>query len=192
MRGQSLFSFGDVSICSLHATKVFHTVEGGCIFSNDNNILNKMKILRAFGHVNDVYIDYGINAKLSELHAAMGLAVLKNFDANIEKRRAVVNLYNSLVPSKYKRPLSHAEQTLNYAYYPIIFEDETHLLAALEKFKAHKIFPRRYFYPSCNTMPYLKDKMPCPISEDISKRVLCLPLYGDLAPELVEQIVSCL
>ena len=192
-QGNSIFEYGDISICSLHATKIFHTVEGGYICCHDKSIEQKIQLLRAFGHINDNYFDIGINAKLSEVHAAMGLSILPYFPQNILDRKKIVDYYDqNISKTKYTRPQYHTSQTLNYAYYPLIFPTETDLLNTMRLMSKKQIYPRRYFYPSCNTMPYLQEKASCPISEDISRRILCLPLYAELEIENINKILECL
>ena len=191
--GQSLLNFGDMAVCSLHATKAFHTVEGGVIICHDQSRLQKIHLLRAFGHIGDKYFDIGINGKLSELHAAMGLALLPSFEQFTFERKKVFDAYNRLLANKnYQRPQFDPKQTQNFAYYPIIFPNEELLLDALAKMNRHNIYPRRYFHPTCNTMPYLPVKTPCPVAEDISKRILCLPIFADLPLDRINTIVECL
>lgn len=191
VNGQSLLSYGDVSTCSFHATKVFHTIEGGAIITNDDDLAHQFSLLRSFGHVNDDYFVAGINAKNSEFHAAMGLCVLPKMPQIYARRKEIFNLYDQWLPwSKLTRPYSQVvDFQYNYAYYPVLFESETALLNIMEALKKYDIFPRRYFYPSLNTLPYLP-KSTCPVSEDLALRVLCLPLYFDLANEDIEKICN--
>ena len=179
--GKSLLSYGDISTCSFHATKVFHTVEGGCIIANDDAVIKQLMLYRSFGHIADDYYSVGINAKNSEFHAAMGLAVLPYLEEIIEARRAICNLYTALLPHAL-----HALQyemtgiKYNFAYYPILFESEAILLRVKNELQKNNIKSRRYFYPSLNTLPFVTAAYPCAISEDVCKRILCLPLYADL------------
>ena len=179
--GKSLLSYGDISTCSFHATKVYHTVEGGCIIANDAEANQQLILYRSFGHIADEYYSVGINAKNSEFHAAMGLAVLPYVTEIIEARRAICNLYNALLPNalhalQYEMP----GLKYNFAYYPILFESEAILLRVKNELQKNMINSRRYFYPSLNTLPFVTAAYACTISEDISQRVLCLPLYADL------------
>lgn len=193
LANESLLNFGDIAVCSLHATKVFHTVEGGMIVCHDPETLRKIQLLRAFGHINDNYLDIGINAKLSEFHAAMGLSLLQSISQFTKEREKVFNSYNSLLATKnYRRPQMHPNQTQNFAYYPLIFPSEEDVLTAMAKMAAHNIYPRRYFYPACNTMPYLEVKTSCPVAEDISKRILYLPIFPSLPQDKIATIVQCL
>ncbi|MFC5408931.1 DegT/DnrJ/EryC1/StrS family aminotransferase [Larkinella bovis] len=186
--GQSAFAYGDVSTCSFHATKVFHTVEGGLVTSTDPVILDKIQQLRSFGHRFDDYLDYGINGKNSELHAAMGLCLLPRVSDLIAARKERFGLYDTLLDfSELQRPSLRPTVQYNYAYYPVVFRSEAKLLAAKAALEAEQIYPRRYFYPSLNQLPFLKSTQPCPISEDIALRVLCLPMYPDLEFENIEK-----
>jgi len=185
----SIFNYGDVSTISFHATKLFHTVEGGAIVTKDKKLAEKLYLYRSFGHIADDYYSVGINGKNSEFHAAMGLCNLPRVNEIIENRKKSVMLYKSLlVNSKITFPEKHAAQNYNYSYFPVVFDSEETLLAVRKTLLENEINTRRYFYPSLNNLPYLSVKFKCPVSESISKRVLCLPLYFDLAPNDVERI----
>ncbi|GGH46051.1 aminotransferase DegT [Mangrovimonas yunxiaonensis] len=189
-KGQPIFNYGDVSTCSFHATKLFHTGEGGALFCKPE-YYDVMFSHHNFGHEGqEAFKGLGINAKMSEPQAAMGLAVLPYMETILEQRKQVVASYNEALASLPLKPLKLREGTQwNYSYYPVIFENETQLLKAKIKLNENNIFPRRYFYPSLNTLPYLKtDAMP--IAEAISKRVMCLPLYLGLSKNQIKGIVS--
>lgn len=180
-KGKSIFNYGDVSTCSFHATKIFHTGEGGCWVTKDKELQEKLYYHHNFGH--DGPLDFhglGINAKMSELQAAMGLAVLDHFDNLVEKRKKVVDFYNRNLNLDDIDNLNIREHTeWNYHYYPVLFQSEDILDRVLDVLNRNNIFPRRYFYPSLNTLPYVKPDS-CPIAENISSRILCLPLYHDI------------
>lgn len=190
-KGESVFNFGDVSTCSFHATKIFHTGEGGCWITTDEELQKKLFFHHNFGHKNqEEFFGLGTNAKMSELQAALGLAVFNYIDVIFEGRKAVVDLYNQFFESSSIQRLKIRENTdWNFHYYPVIFDTEEKLLLAKKQLNDKQIFPRRYFYPSLNTLPYLEYSH-CEISESISKRVLCLPLYVGLEKEIVEQIAE--
>jgi dTDP-4-amino-4,6-dideoxygalactose transaminase len=180
-KGKSLLSYGDISTCSFHATKVFHTVEGGCIIAKDDAIANQLMLYRQFGHIGDDYYSIGINAKNSELHAAMGLCILPKLKDFISARKAVFDHYNELLDfTKVKQPMFQRNLQYNYSYYPVIFRTEDTLQKVRSELLKQDITTRRYFYPSLNQLPFIDEKNKCCYSEDISKRVLALPLYEDL------------
>ncbi|HEY5267600.1 MAG TPA: DegT/DnrJ/EryC1/StrS family aminotransferase [Candidatus Saccharimonadales bacterium] len=187
-KGKSLLSYGDISTCSFHATKLFHTIEGGAIITRDIMVSDKVELLKRFGHTGDEHFTLGINAKASEFQAAMGLCNLKYTRDNIEKRQHIFNLYDQLLGNKFQRPTIRENTKYNYAYYPILFASEQQLLQMINNLNRENIFPRRYFYPSLNTLPYLKSTNECVISEDISKRIMSLPLYAGLKDEDVRRI----
>ena len=189
-KGKSLLSYGDVTTCSFHATKVFHTIEGGACFSSNKKIDEKIQELKTFGSVNGVYKDIGINAKMTEFNAAMGLANIKYINAIIEKRKKISQLYDELLKGRVERPKKIEDLQYNYIYYPIILKDEQETLSVIQKLKDKDINARRYFYPSLNTLEFVQNKQKCPISEDISKRILCLPLYPDLKESEVIEICN--
>jgi len=188
--GQSVLSFGDVATCSFHATKVFHTVEGGCVICKDDDLAKTLSHYRSFGHKNDDYFMMGINAKNSEFHAAMGLCNLPRVNEIIQQRKVISEKYDALLDwSKLKQPKQDIEGFVyNYAYYPVMLPSEEKLLEVTEALKKEDIVPRRYFYPSLNQLPYLDFYNPCPVSEKISAAALSLPLYYDLDLKDVERI----
>jgi len=188
-KGQSLFNFGDVSTCSFHATKLFHTGEGGAMFCKDEDLNHELFYSHNFGHKGELeFHGLGINAKMSELQAGMGLAVLPYIQDIIESRKEIVKNYDKNLNFEKLRKLVIREDTeWNYSYYPIIFESEKQLLKVQKALNKEQIFPRRYFYPSLNTLEYVEFSE-MKISEDISKRILCLPLYESLQLNAVREI----
>lgn len=179
-KGQSLFNYGDVSSCSFHATKLFHTGEGGAIFFKPE-YYESIFYHHNFGHKGKEHFHgLGINAKMSELQAAMGLAVLPYIDQLIERRKMLVEIYDEEFKNvALKRLIIRPDTQRNYSYYPVIFRSETQLLKVKSVLEQHDIFPRRYFYPSLHTLPYVKSSS-CPVSEEVSSSILCLPLYDGL------------
>ena len=191
--GKSLLSYGDISTCSFHATKVFHTVEGGCIICQDDELAKKLFLYRSFGHLADDYFSIGINGKNSEFHAAMGLVNLNYLAEIIKKRRALSNYYDEKLRGlSIEIPVVPPGVEYNYAYYPVIFKSESQLLKAIKILNEMSIFPRRYFFPSLNTLPFMDSSDHCPHSESISKRVICLPLFHDLELKDIDSIAEVL
>lgn len=190
--GQSILEHGDCSTLSFHATKLFHTGEGGAVISRDEKIDQRIFLLSKFGHVGeDNYIDIGINAKLSELHAAMGLAVLPKVEEIIATRKQRSTWYDEyLLGAGLQRPVQVGGLEYNYAYYPVLFRSHRAMITAREALQSKEVFPRRYFYPSLNTLPFLHDALrrSCPVSETLAMRVLCLPMYSELTRETIEMI----
>ena len=192
-KGQSIFDFGDISICSFHATKLFHTGEGGAIFSKDPDLQHQLFYSHNFGHDGPLaFHGLGINGKMSELQAAMGLSVLPYMEEIISERKKVVDYYNSNLDfSKLKALKIRNDVDWNYSYYPIVFESEATLLRVQKALNEEQIFPRRYFYPSLNTIPYVAS-VSMPISESIASSILCLPLYVELQQNDIQKIVFIL
>ena len=190
-KGKSIFEYGDVSTCSFHATKLFHTGEGGAIFCKDENLMHQFFYSHNFGHNGPLdFYGLGINAKISELQAAMGLAVLPYINDILNNRKRVVEAYYSSLNFREIEKLKLREQTdWNYSYYPVLFRDEEVLLKVEASLKQNKINARRYFHPSLNTLPYVK-KLSMPVSENIASRVLCLPLYPRLETNDIETIAK--
>lgn len=191
--GESVFKFGDISTASFHATKLFHTGEGGAVFTTNPAILKKMAYLRNFGHESPVdFADIGINGKNSELHAAMGLSVLPYVDSILARRKELSEYYDKMIANLNVKKISiNKNADYNYSYYPVVFTSEADLLKAVELLNKNQIYPRRYFYPSLNNLHYV-DYQRAPISEDISKRILCLPLYFELSVEEIDMITRLL
>ena len=189
-KNESIFTYGDVSTCSFHATKLFHTGEGGALFAKDTTLQHQLFYSHNFGHNGpEAFHGLGINAKISELQAAMGLSVFPYMEKIISERKKVVDFYNTHLDFSKLQILKIRENTSwNYSYYPIIFKTEAQLLATQKKLNENNIFPRRYFFPSLNTIDFVKGA-PMPISESIASRVLCLPLYVGLEKSDLEQIV---
>ena len=180
-----------MSTCSFHATKLFHTGEGGAMFCNDNKLFQKLFYSHNFGHNGPLeFHGLGINAKISELQSALGLAVLPHMNYIIEERKIVVDYYNNNLNLNKLQSLKIRENSeWNYSYYPVIFENEAILLQTLKALNDKQIYPRRYFYPSLNTIPYVQGKE-MPISESIASRIICLPLYVGLKTQDLKKIVK--
>ncbi|KXK47280.1 MAG: DegT/DnrJ/EryC1/StrS family aminotransferase [Bacteroidetes bacterium] len=192
-KGQTIFNYGDVSTCSFHATKLFHTGEGGAVFANNKDLFDKIFYSHNFGHKGPLdFYGLGINAKISELQAAMGLAVFPYIDHIIAERKKVIDYYDHHLDYNRLQKLRIREQTeWNYSYYPVIFETEEELLKAEVNLNNNNIIPRRYFYPSLNHLPYVNHAS-MPVSENIAKHILCLPLYVGLKVKELEMIVNIL
>lgn len=189
---KSIFEFGDISICSLHATKLYHSSEGGLVITKENSILKELASIRNFGFKSaESFSGLGINCKNSEFHAAMGLVNLKYIDEIHEKRKELTECYDkNLEKVNSRKPIWNKNANLNYAYYPIILESEEFLLECMKELEKSEIFTRRYFYPSLAfSLPYLEKEF-FTLTDDISKRVLCLPLYYNLTIEEVELICN--
>ena len=187
-KGKMLATYGDVSTLSFHATKLFHTIEGGGCVVKDRAVSKKLNLIKRFGHNNDTHYTLGINAKQDEFNAAMGLVNFEHLTEIISARKHICELYDSFLENRFQRPKKQTDLEYNYAYYPVIFDSESDLLAVFDRLAEINVFPRRYFYPSLNTLPYLAERYSCPISEDISRRIACLPLYVGLEDETVEKI----
>jgi len=190
-KNQSIFNYGDVSTCSFHATKLFHTGEGGAMFCSNEALHDKLFYNHNFGHNGPLdFYGLGINAKMSELQAAMGLAVLPYLNSILTERKKVIAFYNTNLDFSKLKTLRIRENTnWNYSYYPVIFESEEILIVVEKVLKDNQIIPRRYFYPSLNTIEYIKDEK-MPISESIASRILCLPLFVGLKQSDLETIVG--
>jgi dTDP-4-amino-4,6-dideoxygalactose transaminase len=190
-KSKSIFKYGDISTCSFHATKIFHTGEGGALICNNLNYLSKVYYSHNFGHDGPLsFHGLGINGKISELQSAMGLSVLPHVSEIFKSRKMIVEFYNQNLSFSNFRTFKLREETeWNYSYYPVIFETENLLLRVQEELNKNKVFPRRYFYPSINTISFIEGgKME--ISEEISSKILCLPLSHQIEPSILNLICS--
>jgi dTDP-4-amino-4,6-dideoxygalactose transaminase len=188
--GQSIFDFGDISTCSFHATKIFHTGEGGMLFANNDQLYTDAYNAHNFGHNGPTaFHGVGINGKMSELSAAMGLAVLPYLDEIIAARKEIADNYFSNLSATVQTIDLRAGTNWNYSYFPVVFETEEQLLKLIEKLNEQDINPRRYFYPSLNTLDFVNGSS-CPISESLASRILCLPLFVGLDKVTQSQVIE--
>lgn len=193
-KNTGILNYGDISTLSFHATKLFHTVEGGGIATNNDELAHRIAYMRNFGHKGqEDFWGVGINGKSSEFHAAMGLCVYPHISEIMDRRRELSELYDKYIV-KYQLELERPkipESTLyNHAYLPVIFSSEQKLIMVRDSLNAAYIYPRRYFYPSLNHLPYLAEITNLSVTDSISARVLCLPLYHDLTEENIRRICT--
>lgn len=190
-KGKSLLEYGDISTTSFHATKLFQTGEGGGCATGDDELYERLKRIRFFGH-NDAkdIVEDGTNGKMTEIHAALGIANLKYIDDVLAKRKQIYHGYRELLASAEDRLRyqKFSPDSYNYSYMPAIFQSEEVLLRVEKALNAQNIFPRRYFYPSINTMRAVAAYQACPLSEDVSSRILSLPSYTALSMDDVARI----
>lgn len=189
-QGRSVLSYGDVSTISFHATKLFHTIEGGGLVCSQPKVIEQLERMRNFGHTSPTdFSCVGINGKNSEVHAAMGLCNLKYIN-DIRRVRAELSAhYDALLKElPLQKPRVTKGCAYNYAYYPIILSSESVLHQVLAKLNQHQVFPRRYFYPSLSQLSFIEGNFSTPLANDIASRVLCLPLYHTLSQEEINMI----
>ncbi len=179
--GNSLLSYGDISIISFHATKLFHTIEGGAMIINDDNLYKQAKLMINFGIDGpDSVASLGINAKMNEFQAAMGLAIIDDMPAIIQHRKKIFDRYHNELSSFLAFQEQNSKSSQNFSYFPVLFKSENELLNVIKKLNEQDIYPRRYFYPSLDQLPYSTGTIIMQHSRDIAKRILCLPIYQDL------------
>jgi len=192
-KGTSILNYGDISTLSFHATKLFHTIEGGALIINDDSLVEKARYLINFGIQNAESIpELGTNAKMNEFEAAMGLCLLDDLEMISKSRKKVYETYleelGDLVETQYQTP----EATQNFSYFPVLLKNEAELQKIQRLLNDQNVFPRRYFYPSLDTLSYIEPKQHTPVSRDVSSRILCLPIYPDLAYEDQMMIIGIL
>lgn len=190
-KDQSVLNYGDISTLSFHATKLFHSIEGGALIINDDELVEKARYLINFGIKNTEEIPHlGTNAKMNEFEAAMGLCVLDDIENIKEKRKEILENYKEKLKGLVQFQEQNENATENYSYFPVVFKSEEELLKVQKALNDKQIFPRRYFYPSLDTLEYIEPKQECKISRDISKKILCLPIYAELEKDIQEIIIK--
>lgn len=188
---QSVLNYGDASILSFHATKLFHTIEGGAIITNNDELAKKIRLLINFGITGPKTIEsVGTNAKMNEFEAAMGLCVLDDIEAIKAERQKIWSLYQRELDGLLRFQSWNLQSENNYSYAPVLFNSESQLLKVEKKLNERNIFPRRYFYPSLDSLSYLKGEFFCQVSRDISSRILCLPIYPGLETSSLQEIIN--
>jgi dTDP-4-amino-4,6-dideoxygalactose transaminase len=201
VNGNSVLNFGDLSILSFHATKVFNTIEGGAIICQDEKTKKRIDYLKNFGFVDETtVIEPGINAKMNEVQAAFGLLQLKQIHENVRKRKAIAELYRNklahIAGIHFMSDFDNVEHT--YSYFPVLVDKKFYGKTRDELYdhlKLHNIFGRRYFYPLISEFPTyrgLNSAKPdnLPIATQVAKQVICLPIYPALEEDLVIKIVN--
>ena len=184
LNGRSILSYGDISCVSTHATKIFNTAEGGGVISTSKIINEKIKSLRFFGFdENKNLVRAGINAKMSEIHAALGLANLKHFVKTINHRRKINDVYRNQLLKNRNISLQEINEGSNCAYFPIILDSESTCIKMIKLLTSHNILPKRYFYPSLNKIRNIFSNEKCPVSESISERIICLPSHNNISTD---------
>lgn len=193
MNGVGIGTYGDMSIFSFHATKVFHTIEGGCVCMRNEEQYERLYNMKNFGIRNEeLVVSVGANAKMDEFRAAMGICNLKYIDQNIQKRKQLVEQYiecldfEGIKINQYKNGVKP-----NYAYFPVLFDNERIRDTIYVKLKEHNIFSRKYFYPITADAACFRNrykKLNLEKARDFSSRILVLPLYSELEPESVIKI----
>jgi len=189
-KGKSILNYGDISTLSFHATKLFHTIEGGALIINDDSLVKEARYLINFGIENPESIPHlGTNAKMNEFEAAMGLCMLDDIERILDKRKLIYQRYNDELKTLVTLQNLNPDASFNYSYFPIILKSKNDMRALQKALNEKEIFPRRYFYPSLDTLNYIEPKQYMPISRDASNRILCLPIYPDLSYEDQNHII---
>ena len=190
-KGKSILSYGDVSIVSFQATKIFNTCEGGAVIFKKKQDYDKARKLINIGYdyeLNDPIPAKGINAKMSELNAAWGLSLLENIQKIIKQKKNIYNIYLKNLDNEKVNLITKNFRT-NYNYVPILFSSKSKRDLIIKKLRKKNIFPRKYFFPSLNTLKHLR-AAPMPVSESVCSRIVCLPIYEDIRRDAVMKIIK--
>lgn len=193
--GKSVAQWGDASMFSFHATKVFNSIEGGAVAFRDESLAKRLYELKNFGITGYERVEYvGANGKMNEFQAAMGLCNLRYVEKEIEKRKALVMRYRERLEGIKGIRLCKENPRIryNYAYMPVVFDGyKADRDRIFEELKTHNIMARKYFYPCINSYECYRDRFRAedtPVAAAVSRQVLTLPLYGDLPAEIVDEI----
>ncbi len=190
--GCSVLNYGEISTLSFHATKVLNTAEGGACITDDPKLAARLRRMRFFGfNENREVVDIGINAKMSEISAALGLANLNHLDTALTSRRKRHELYRHYLDNvSFLRFQRFNPDEYNYAYMPLLLDNQSRLDRIMVCLSEQNIYPRRYFYPALHTLKGLGDHKQLPVTERVSENIICLPLYDTLSNDEIEQICN--
>jgi len=190
-KGESLLKHGDAATLSFHATKLFHTGEGGAIIFKRKEDLERAKKMINFGITGPESIEeLGINAKMNELQAAMGLCVLDEMEENLAARAAVWHRYEQALGQTLQLQAKPEALDYNYAYFPVVFESEEQAVRVAATLKENGVLARRYFYPSLESVACLDAEADQPVSKEIASRILCLPIFNQLSQYDQQSIIN--
>ncbi len=191
-KGKHILNYGDISIISFHATKMFHTIEGAAIVIKDDELYEKAKIVRNYG-INgpDSVAMLGINAKINEVQAAMGLSMLDEEERISKERRASFNFYKRELKDYVQLQKRNPDATQSYSYFPVVFRDENEMKRVREELLKEDIAARQYFKPSLDTLPFVKSKV-MRNSRDIASRILVIPMHSNVEPIVSKIIIKTL
>ncbi len=190
-KGKPVLNYGDISTTSYHATKIFQTVEGGSMHTNDPELFEKLKRMRTMGQWREDFQMLGVNAKNSEFHAAMGVANLPYLDDILAVRAGQWKRYEKGLADAGVALARIPEGTdYNHSYFPAVFRTEEDLIRVRKVLNDQDIHPRRYFFPATTELPYVARAGACPVAEGLAHRVLCLPLYHKLEDASIDRIVD--
>lgn len=188
VNGDSVLDYGDMSILSFHATKMFHCVEGGAIRFTQEDHYHLAKEMINFGYSDYQIQSVGINAKMNEFEAAMGLAVLDDIDSIAAGYRTCYELYDELLDERLQRQTIASNVDYNYSYFSVIFPELEMLKQVVEALNENNVFPRQYFSPSLDEILVYGEHPPCEVSREVAGKILCLPIYSDLSEKCVREI----
>lgn len=195
-KDNSILTYGDLSILSFHATKTFNTIEGGALISNNKNVIDKINVMRNFGIISEEKVILpGINAKMNEFQAAMGLSNLKNFKKNIKIRKKIYEIYKKNLNNSHIKFQKITASKYNYSYMPICFDSKIIRDNIFHLLVKNGIKPRKYFYPLITDLDFLKisklnNKYNIVKAKQISDGILCLPIYTTLSINNVKKIIN--
>lgn len=191
---KSVLNYGDISTLSFHATKVFHTVEGGAIITDDDELARRSRLLINFGITGPESVEMvGTNAKMNEFEAAMGLCVLDDLPKNLASRKRIWDTYEQHLREHVQVQRWNEHASRNYAYAPVLYKTEQKVQAVEAALKKQDIIPRRYFFPALDSISQFRSgASSCPQAGSVSRRVLCLPQFPGMKPADLQRVLDTL
>lgn len=192
-KGKHILNYGDISIISFHATKMFQTIEGGAIIIKDNALYEKAKIVRNHGSNGpDSVAMMGVNAKMNEVEAAMGLCMLDEEDIIQKERKESHDFYTHQLEDYVQFQKKNEDATQSYSYFPVVFKSEDEMNKVREALLKKDIAARQYFKPSLDTLPYVEQRKVMTRSRDIASRILVIPMHSGVEPTVSKIIIETL
>ncbi len=192
-KGKHILNYGDISIISFHATKIFHTIEGAAIVIKDDALYEKAKIVRNYGiDAPDSVAMLGINAKMNEIQAAMGLCMLDEVDKISKERKESHQFYTKSLNRYVQLQKKNPNSTQSYSYFPVAFKSEDEMKKVKESLRKENIVARQYFKPSLDTLPYIESKEIMHNSRDLSNRILVIPMHSNIEFKVSKIIIKTL
>ncbi len=192
-KNRHILSYGDFSIISFHGTKMFHTIEGGAIVIKDDALYEKAKMIREYGKSGpDEVGTIGVNAKMNEFEAAMGLCMLDEIDIILNERKTSYEFYVKELKDYVQLQSINPDANKSYSYFPVVFQSEEEMKEVRSALNELDIFPRQYFFPSLDTIPYVEKRKIMTNSQDLCSRILVIPMHSKVEPIVSKTIKEVL
>lgn len=192
-KDKNILNYGDISVISFHGTKFFHTIEGAALVINDDELYEKAKTIRNYGNDGPDSVGLvGMNGKMNEFEAAMGLCVLDEIDDILAERKKSYEYYAEHLKDYVQMQTINKDASQTYSYFPVVFRNYEEMDQVRSALLSHEIAPRQYFKPSLDTVPFVEERTVMEVSRDIASRILVIPLHSDVQPLVTKIIIETL